>query len=27
VHIPRTGETFSPGAFVDLPLTVRDLLG
>ena len=27
VRIPRTDETFSPGAFVDLPLTVRDLLG
>jgi len=27
VRIPRIDETFSPGAFVDLPLTVRDLLG
>ena len=27
VRIPRTDETFSPGAFVDPPLTVRDLLG
>ena len=27
VRIPRTDETFSPSAFVDLPLTVRDLLG
>jgi len=27
VRIPRTDETFSPGAFVDLALTVRDVLG
>src|SRR6266850_2768930 len=27
VRIPRTDETFSAGAFADLPLMVRDLLG
>ncbi|HEV8584012.1 MAG TPA: Uma2 family endonuclease [Methylomirabilota bacterium] len=27
VRIPRAGETFSPGAFADLVLTLRDLLG